>query len=108
MKINTVNIDLIRQIKILSLYTSRQKLKLVLGLETYPRHLSLFDPTLVFDRDCHEIFSIIRKTCPCDLYPIYTPILYSNSGVYRGIPCFLIFSLKQFNIDCGYPLEPPH
>ena len=35
---------------------------------------------------------------------IYTPLLYSKIGVYRGIHNFLIFSL---NIDCGYSLEPP-
>ena len=38
---------------------------------------------------------------------IYTPntlILYSKTGVYKGIPIFL-FSIQ--NIDCGYSLELP-
>ena len=34
----------------------------------------------------------------------YTPLLYSETWVYRGIHYFLIFAL---NIDCGYSLEPP-
>ena len=33
---------------------------------------------------------LIRKTCPCDLYP-----LHSKIGVYRGIHNFLIFALKH-------------
>ena len=37
--------------------------------------------------------------------PPYTPLLYSKTGVYRGIPIFLIFVPKH--IDCGYSLEPP-
>ena len=37
----------------------------------------------------------IRITCPCDLYPPYTPLLYSKTGVYRGIHFFLIFALKH-------------
>ena len=36
--------------------------------------------------------------------PPYTPLLYSKTGVRRGIPIFL-FLLQ--NIDCGYSLEPP-
>ena len=37
----------------------------------------------------------IRITCPCNVYPPYTPFLYSKTGVYRGIHFFLIFALKQ-------------
>ena len=36
----------------------------------------------------------IRKTCPCGLYH-FTPLLYSKTGVYRGIHFFLIFALKH-------------
>ena len=36
---------------------------------------------------------------------MYTPLLYSKTGVCRGIPIFL-FLLQ--NKDCGYSLEPPH
>ena len=42
-------------------------------------------------------------TCPCNVYP-YTPLLYSKTGVYRGLQYFLIFAQ---NIDCGDTLEPP-
>ena len=41
----------------------------------------------------------------CLLVPFYTQRLYTESGVYRGIPIFLLLIL---NIDCGYLLEPPH
>ena len=34
-----------------------------------------------------------------------TPILYSKTGIYRGIILFFLFLLK--NIDYGYSLEPP-
>ena len=37
--------------------------------------------------------------------PPYTPLLYSKTGVCRGIP-FFYFLLQ--NIDCVYSLEPPH
>ena len=47
----------------------------------------------------------ITKTSPCNEDPPYTPLLYSKTGVYRGIHYFLI--LLQ-NIDCGYSLELPH
>ena len=36
--------------------------------------------------------------------PHYTPLLYSKTGVYRGIYYFLIL---LYNIYCGYSLEPP-
>ena len=36
--------------------------------------------------------------------PNYTPLLYSKTGICRGIPIFLI--LLQ-NIYCGCSLEPP-
>ena len=32
--------------------------------------------------------------CPCVLNPPYIPLLYSKTGVYRGIHYFLIFALK--------------
>ena len=41
-------------------------------------------------------FTIIRRTCPCNLYPLAcTPLLYSKIGVYRGIHNFIIFVLKH-------------
>ena len=39
-------------------------------------------------------FSVIRVKCPCNVDPL-TPLLYSKSGVYRGIHYFLIFAPKH-------------
>ena len=47
---------------------------------------------------------IITETYLYKFDPLKTPLLYSKTGVYRGIHFFL-FLLK--NIDCGYSLEPP-
>ena len=38
-------------------------------------------------------FHHITKTSPCT--PPYTPLLYSKTGVYRGIHIFLIFAPKH-------------
>ena len=38
------------------------------------------------------------------MYPPYTTLLYSKTGVYRGIHISLL--LIQ-NIECGYSIEPP-
>ena len=40
------------------------------------------------------LFLYIRITCPCNIPP-YNPLLYSKTGVYRGIHFFLIFALKH-------------
>ena len=37
----------------------------------------------------------IRITCPCDLYPLTPPLLYSKIVRYRGKHNFLIFALKH-------------
>ena len=37
----------------------------------------------------------IMITCPCNEHPLYTPLLYSKTRVYRGILIFLIFALKH-------------
>ena len=37
--------------------------------------------------------------------PPYTPLIYSKTGICRGIPIFFLFLLQS--IDCGYSLEPP-
>ena len=47
---------------------------------------------------------IIRKTCPCDEYPLKPPFYIVKLG-YAGVYLFFLFLLK--NIDCGYSLEPP-
>ena len=38
-----------------------------------------------------------RKTCPCHEYHLtgYNPLLYSKTGVCRGLPIFLIFAPKH-------------
>ena len=38
--------------------------------------------------------SIVRKTCPCNEYPL-KPHFYKLTGVCRGIPNFLIFDPKH-------------
>ena len=45
------------------------------------------------------MISYIRKTCPCNVYPL-EPHFYIVKLGFAGI-----FLLK--NIDCGYSLEPP-
>ena len=38
-------------------------------------------------------FLVIRKTSPCNVYPL--ELLFSKTGVCRGIPIFLIFTPKH-------------
>ena len=47
---------------------------------------------------------IIRKTCPCNVYPP-EPHFYIAKLGYAGVYLFFLFLLQ--NIDCGYSLEPP-
>ena len=53
------------------------------------------------------IWIFVGRTCKnimkTSLY--ICPLLYSKTGVYRGMHYFFLFLLK--NIDCGYSLEPP-
>ena len=46
----------------------------------------------------------IRKTCPCNVYPI-EPHFYIAKLGYAGVYLFFFFLLQ--NMDCGYSLEPP-
>ena len=46
----------------------------------------------------------IRKTCPCNVYPL-KPHFYIVKLGYTGVYLFFLFLLQ--NIDCGYSLEPP-
>ena len=46
----------------------------------------------------------IRKTCPCNEYPL-KPHFYIAKLGYVGVYLFFLFLLQ--NIDCGYLLEPP-
>ena len=49
-----------------------------------------------------ELF--IRKTCPCNVYPL-EPHFYIAKLGYAGVYLFFLFLLQ--NIDCGYSLELP-
>ena len=46
----------------------------------------------------------IRKTCPCNVYPL-EPHFYIAKLGYARVYLFFLFLLQ--NIDCGYSLEPP-
>ena len=46
----------------------------------------------------------IRKTCPCNEYPLKTHFYIVKLG-YAGVYLFFLFLLQ--NIDCGYSLELP-
>ena len=46
----------------------------------------------------------IRKTCPCNVYPL-EPHFYIVKLGFAGLCLFFLFLLQ--NIDCGYSLEPP-
>ena len=46
----------------------------------------------------------IRKTCPCNVYPL-KPHFYIVKLGFAGVYLFFLFLL--LNIDCGYSLEPP-
>ena len=52
--------------------------------------------------------TIIRKTCPCNEYPLKPHFYIVKPGVklgFAGVYLFFLFLLQ--NIDCGYSLEPP-
>ena len=61
---------------------------MICNAKTYPVHVILFS---------------IRKTFPCNEYPLIPHFYILNLGYAWGIPIFL-FLLQ--NIDCGYSLEP--
>ena len=46
----------------------------------------------------------IRKTCPCNVYPLEPHFYIAKLGL-AGVNLFFLFLLQ--NIDCGYSLEPP-
>ena len=51
-----------------------------------------------------HIDELIRKTCPCNVYPL-KPHFYLVKLGFAGVYLFFLFLLQ--NIDCGYSLEPP-
>ena len=46
---------------------------------------------LVYGCDAYDA----RKTCTCNCIPLYTPLLHSKTGVYKGKAFCLIFVTKQ-------------
>ena len=48
--------------------------------------------------------AVIRKTCPCNIYPL-KPQFYIEQMGYTGVYLFFLFLLQ--NINCGYLLEQP-
>ena len=61
---------------------------------------------LVISLKClyNKVTGTIRKTCPCNVYPL-EPHFYIAKLGYGGVYLFFLFLLQ--NIDCGYSLEPP-
>ena len=57
-----------------------------------------------YNRQPKENKTFIRKTYPCNVYPL-KPRLYIVKLGYAGVYLFFLFLLQ--NIDCGYSLEPP-
>ena len=48
----------------------------------------------------------IRKTCPCNIYPLIPHFYIAKLG-YAGIYMYICFLFLLQNRDCGYSLEPP-
>ena len=51
-----------------------------------------------------SVVTPIRKTCPCNVYPLKPHFYIVNLG-FAGVYLFFLFLFQ--NIDCGYSLEPP-
>ena len=60
----------------------------------------------VIIKDLDKLWHVlsIRKTCPCNIFPL-KPHFYIEKLGYAGV--YLFFLLLLQNIDCGYSLEPP-
>ena len=52
----------------------------------------------------HIFLKVIRKTCPCNVYP-FEPHFYIVKLGFAGVYLFFLFLLQK--IDCGFSLEPP-
>ena len=59
---------------------------------------------LVFPASGFGVAMSIRKTCPCNEYPL-KPHFYIAKLGYAGVYLFFLFLLQ--NKNCGYSLEPP-
>ena len=51
-----------------------------------------------------RVRNLIRKTCPCNVYPPESHFYIAKLG-HAGVYLFFLFLLQ--NIDCGYSLELP-
>ena len=61
--------------------------------------------TFIRGKNSQDIFFCnIKKTCPCNVYPL-EPHFYIVKLGYAGVYLSFLFLLQ--NIDCGYSLEPP-
>ena len=64
----------------------------------------------ILQKNCLKIRSAcfhtctIRKTCPCNVYPLEPQFYIAKLG-YAAVYLFFLFLLQ--NIGCGYSLEPP-
>ena len=59
---------------------------------------------VAFNAGTNLIIHSIRKTCPCNVYPLIPHFCIVKLG-YAGVYLFFLYLLQ--NIDCGYSLEPP-
>ena len=58
----------------------------------------------MFQASSRKTYHFIRKTFPCNEYPLKSHFYIVKLG-YAGVYLFFLFLLQ--NIDCGYSLEPP-
>ena len=59
----------------------------------------------LYHKDCITVMLMCHQdNMSVKCIPPYTPLLFSKTGVFRGITIFSYFFL---NIDCGYSLEQP-
>ena len=57
----------------------------------------------IYEFDFHSHFNCMQQeNMSVECVPPHTPLLYSKTGVPRGIPIFLVFAP---NLDCEYLLE---
>ena len=69
---------------------------IILETKTYAYAMSFYN--------MHNLFTHIRKTCPCNAYPL-KPHFYIVKLGFAGVYLFFLFLLQ--NIDCGYSLSSP-
>ena len=75
-------------------------LRHLFSLIIWPTVLAMIIITKHSERVTHSI----RKTCPCNVYPLIPHFHIGKLG-FAGVCLFFLFLLQ--NIHCGYSLEPP-